>query len=167
VTAAGLSKQDTTVVTVTDPPPTPGLAVTVKNSAGNPLVGADIIIIDAAGKRTSGMTGNDGVGHLQGLADGDYTVYAWLSGYLPGKVPATVMNNSGSVTISLAPGQVATASVTSTPLTYDQIIAAGPTRHRRTTRTSCSSPSICVHSVQSAPLDMQHLVASSARRSRE
>src|SRR5262249_47153559 len=64
-------------------------------------------------------------GHLQGLADGTYTVYAWRSGYLPAKVPATVSENTGSLTVSLAAGQVATATLTSTPLTYDQIIAAG------------------------------------------
>jgi flagellar hook assembly protein FlgD/PKD repeat protein len=125
VTAGSQTDSDTAIVTVTAPPPTPGLAVAVKDSSGAALSGADIVVIDASGRRTSGTTSSDGVGHLQGLSDGSYSVYAWLPGYLPAQATATVNNNSGSVTMALDVGEVATATVTSTPLTIDQIIAAG------------------------------------------
>jgi RHS repeat-associated protein len=65
------------------------------------------------------------VAHLQGLPDGSYAVYGWKEGYLPASGTGTVTANAGSASLTLKPGQVATASLTSAPLTYDEIVAAG------------------------------------------
>jgi hypothetical protein len=97
----------------------------VKEAGGGLISSADVIVIDAAGKRYSALSGGDGVAHLQGLPDGSYAVYGWKDGYLPASGTGTVTANAGSATLTLKPGQVATASLTSTPLTYDQIVAAG------------------------------------------
>ena len=125
VTAGTETKKDTTAVTVISSPPTPGLAVRVEGAAGAAIPGADVVVIDAAGTRTSAVTRDDGTARLQGLADGKFSVYGWAEGYRPGQATATVTDNSGAATIRLTAGQVATASITSTPLTRDEIIAAG------------------------------------------
>jgi flagellar hook assembly protein FlgD/PKD repeat protein len=124
VTAGGQTRTDTTVVTVTPTPQEAGLAVTVTDGSA-PISGASVVVIDAAGQRFTAQTGPGGVGHLSSLPDGRYTVYGWSGGFLPATATATVASGTGAVTLNLKPGQVAEASLTSAPLTLDEIIAAG------------------------------------------
>jgi PKD repeat protein len=124
VTADGKTATDTAVVTVTPVPTESGLTVTV-TSDNAPAAGADLVVIDAAGQRFSATTDATGKGHLHGLPDGPYTVYVWKDGYTPTSVQATVTNDTGSANVDLKRGEVATSTVTSTPMTYDEIEAAG------------------------------------------
>jgi flagellar hook assembly protein FlgD len=119
VTAGGQSRQDTAVAVVRPAPVETGLVVAV----GVP--GVDLMVIDGDGRKYEDQTDPSGAGHIHGLPDGTYTVYAWKSGYRPATTSATVVNDTGSASLTLRPGEVATASLTSTPLTYEQIVAAG------------------------------------------
>ena len=115
---------DSAQIHVNPVPVAPGLQVTV-TSGGSVLPGATALLVASDGTRTSGLTGNDGTTRLQNLADGSYTIYAVKSGYLPSKATATISDGHGTVTVDLKAGDVATASVTSTPMTRDQIVEAG------------------------------------------
>ena len=125
VTADGQTSSNTATITVDPKPATAGLQVTITDDSSNPLSGAEVVVVDSSGKRYTATSDGTGVADLQGLADGSYTVYAWKDGYLPATGNAAVNNNTGSTTVALKAGQVATTSLTSTPLTRDQIIAAG------------------------------------------
>ena len=115
---------DTAQIEVKPVPVAPGLQVTV-TGGGSALPGATALLVASDGTRTSGLTGNDGTTRLQNLADGSYTIYAVKSGYLPAKAAATIVDGRGTVTVDLKVGDVATASVTSTPMTRDEIVEAG------------------------------------------
>jgi PKD repeat protein len=115
---------DTALIHVNPVPVAPGLQVTV-TAGGSVLAGATALLVASDGTRTSGLTGNDGMTRLQNLADGSYTIYAVKSGYLPSKATATISDGHGTVTVDLKAGDVATASVTTTPMTDQQIVDAG------------------------------------------
>lgn len=124
VTAAGSTSVDTVTITVVPVPVEPGLRVTVLD-AGVPLGGASVVVVTASGTRFSATSGADGIAQVDGLPDGDYTVYAWGSGYVANSVAARIESGGGTATITLTQGQIATTSLTSTPLTYEEIVAAG------------------------------------------
>ncbi|MEV8517186.1 PKD domain-containing protein [Dactylosporangium sp. NPDC051484] len=124
VRSAAETSTDTLVVTVKQKPAEEGLVVTV-TGGGAPLPGASVMLVDASGARTSAATDADGKAHLNALGDGTYTVYAWQAGYLPGTGTGTVTDGSGTTTVNLTTGQVAETSLTSQPLTKDEIVAAG------------------------------------------
>jgi len=123
VSADGQTRSDTATITVRPVPQQAGLAVTVTDGTA-PLPNASLVVIDATGQRFSTQTDSGGVGHLN-LPDGAYTVYGWIGGYLPATATATVAAGVGTVTLTLHPGEVAQAALTSEPLTYDEIVAAG------------------------------------------
>ena len=102
-----------------------GAAVTVKDSNGNPIPGASVVYIAPDGTDTNVATDGTGVANLPGLPDGTDAVYAWASGYQVGTGQITIANGDGSTTITLQSGEVATASMSSTQLTLQQIEAAG------------------------------------------
>ena len=103
-----------------------GLSVTVRNDSSAPVAGAQVLIVDASGVRYSDVTNGAGLAILHGLPDGTYTVSAYKSGLLPGLTSGvTVANDIGTATVALSSGQLATTSVTSHPLTYTEIVAAG------------------------------------------
>ena len=82
-------------------------------------------MIDSSGQRYSATTDNTGVGQSP-RPPGRQLHDLWLEERLPaGDASASVANDSGSASLTLKSGQVATTSLTSTPLTKDQIIAAG------------------------------------------
>jgi PKD repeat protein len=124
VTADGHSNKDSAVITVGQSTQS-GLVLAVHDEGGAAVAGAELVVIAGSGERYSATTDDAGQGHLQALPDGSYTVYAWKQGYLPAKTTGTVSGNAGSASVTLKSGQVATASLTSTPMTYDQIVAAG------------------------------------------
>ncbi len=125
VTEGSQTKSASATITITPAPQSTGLAVTVTDTSGSRLANADVVVITSSGQKYSATTDAGGIGHVQGLADGSYTVYGWAGGYLPATASATVANGAGQVTMALRAGQVATTSLTSKPLTKAQIIAAG------------------------------------------
>ncbi|UDY34892.1 PKD domain-containing protein [Dermatobacter hominis] len=124
VRSGNQSATDTTVVTVTNPPPEPGLRVNI-TTGGNPLAGAEAIVIRPDGTRLTAVSGTDGRAVLQGLNDGPVTVYVWGDGYQPRAVQATIQGGSGSVDVSLASGEVGAATLESRRLTLEEIIEKG------------------------------------------
>jgi PKD repeat protein len=124
VTVGGESDTDTAIVTVNPLANESGLTVAV-TADGAPASDVDLVVIDGAGQRLSAVTDDAGTGHLHGLPDGPYSVYAWKDGYMPGVLQANVRNDTGSASITLTRGEVATSTVTSSPMTYDEIVAAG------------------------------------------
>ncbi len=126
LTVAGSSSSDSSSSTITVVPvvPATGLQVGVTGS-GHPLVGAQALIITGSGQRVTGVTDTNGIATLSGLPDGTYTVDVYQPGFVPATVSATVTDSVGSATVDLAKGPVATATVTSTPLSLSQIRAAG------------------------------------------
>ena len=99
--------------------------MTVEDAGGAPLTGAEVLVIDDAGDRYPALSGADGKAAIEGLADDEYTVYAFADGYLPEAVQATQTNGSGAVTVTLDSGELATSNVESRRLTREEIIAAG------------------------------------------
>jgi hypothetical protein len=102
-----------------------GLVITVKDTAGAPVPGADVVVIDSDGTRFSAVTGSDGVAWLAGLSNGAHTVYAWAPGYLPEVAQATQVQGVGNVIITLRSGALAMTDLQSQRLTLEQIIDAG------------------------------------------
>ena len=102
----------------------PALAVTVTGD-GATLAGASVMVIDSAGVKYSATTDAQGSASLFALPDGDVTVYSYATGYRPTAVPATVSGGSGTVVINLTSGQIATGTITSRPMTLEEIKAAG------------------------------------------
>ena len=121
---AVVSVADTMTVFVSAVPATPGLSVTV-TGASAPVSGADVAVVDADGTRHAASTGNNGVARIDGLPDGKYAVYAYHDGFFPATATSTVASGTGSATIALTPGSVGQTSLTASPMTRDQIIAAG------------------------------------------
>ena len=118
---------DSTTLTATVIPVlgAPSLAITVTETGGATIPGADVVVIDASGTRYAATTDNAGVAHLDGLADGSYTAYGWHDGYQPGTAPVAVSGGTGQANLVLPAGAVAQTSVEATPLTADQAQAAG------------------------------------------
>jgi len=118
---------DSTTLTATVIPVlgAPSLAITVTETGGATIPGADVVVIDASGTRYAATTDNAGVAHLDGLADGSYTAYGWHDGYQPGTAPVAVSGGTGQANLVLPAGAVAQTSVVATPLTATQAQAAG------------------------------------------
>jgi 5-hydroxyisourate hydrolase-like protein (transthyretin family) len=120
---AGHTAQATTTVTVVRQ--TAGAHVTVRDSGGNLLPGASLVYVGADGHRTTAVSGSDGVGTLPGLPDGKAAVNVWKSGFQPVVVTVDVSGGNGSATATLTLGELATTTLTSRPMTLDEILAAG------------------------------------------
>lgn len=123
VTRNGETAHDTATVQVRAAS-TDGLGVFV-TAGGAPLPEADVALIHADGRRFSAITGANGTARLAGVPDGVYSVYADKVGYAPAVRSTTITNGVGSIALDLERGDVATASLTSRPLTYDEIIDRG------------------------------------------
>ncbi|WP_170179170.1 LamG-like jellyroll fold domain-containing protein [Solirubrobacter pauli] len=122
ITAGGETSMDSAKVTVIEPAP----AVTARVvSGGSPIAGADVLAILADGTRIAAVTGGDGRARLAGLPNGKHTLYAWAPNMRPGTGTATVSGGIGTAEISLEPGEVASAGLTSKRLSRDEIVAAG------------------------------------------
>ncbi len=117
------TSSDTVAVTVSTP--APGAAITVQDSKGGPIPGADVVYMASDGSRISATSDSSGIATLEGLPDGSDGIYAYASGYQVATGSVTVSGGVGSATMNLDEGQVATASLTSTPMTLAQIEAAG------------------------------------------
>ncbi|MGZ4790357.1 MAG: PKD domain-containing protein [Ilumatobacteraceae bacterium] len=124
VRSGAQTSTDTTKVVIATPPPAEGLFVTVKGG-GQPLAGATVVVIKPDGTRTSAATAGDGVATLHGLADGTVTAYVWDDGYQPQAVTGTVASGHGEVTVDLASGDVASATLETHVMTVNEIKDAG------------------------------------------
>jgi PKD domain/Bacterial Ig-like domain (group 3)/Carboxypeptidase regulatory-like domain/Putative Ig domain len=124
VTAGLAGASAHTTITVIPQPTQPGLTITVTGSSG-PLAGASVAVIDGSGTRYAATTDAKGAGTVAGLPDGTYTAYVYAQGYLPASVSATQAKGTGTAAVTLQPGSISQTSVTSTPLTPDQVQAAG------------------------------------------
>ncbi len=118
------SVSQTQVTVVAAPTGGQGLSITVTDGT-DPLSGASIAVETQAGTRYSATSNDDGIGVLAGLPNGSYTIYVYEPGYLPGTVSATQTGGTGSASVALEQGSISQTSATSTPLTYDQILADG------------------------------------------
>jgi PKD repeat protein/flagellar hook assembly protein FlgD len=124
VGSGNATAQDTATVVIQPPPPTPGLGVTVAAS-GMPVPGADVVVIQPDGTRISAVTDDEGNAHLDGLPDGELSVYAYAPGFQPAVATATITDGSGSIEIGLITGEVGAAQVDSRRLTYNEILDLG------------------------------------------
>jgi PKD repeat protein len=125
VAVGSATDTDTIQITVNPAPVQQGGLVTVTDASSNPLAGATVAVIAADGDKYAGTTTAAGVATLNDLPDGPYTVYAWTSGYLPNTGAITIAGGDGNATVVLQSGNVAQTSLTSTPLTAQQVAAAG------------------------------------------
>ncbi|MDR1998841.1 MAG: PKD domain-containing protein, partial [Frankiaceae bacterium] len=112
------------VITVLNPQPAQGLAVSV-TSGGALLAGVAVVVIQPDGSRISGTTGANGEVLLSGLPDGEVTAYVWASGYQPTAVTATIADGHGDANVDLAAGPAGAAILDSRRLSLDEITAAG------------------------------------------
>lgn len=115
------SSTATSSVSVTVGPQASGVTVTVEDPNGQPIAGADVVYTAPDGSRINDTADGNGVATLSGMPDGSDNVLAWAEGYQVATGTVTVSGGTGSATIHLVPGQVASATLTSTQLTLAQI----------------------------------------------
>lgn len=101
-----------------------GVVVGVRDASAL-LVGATVAIVDGADTKYQCVTDGAGTCTLPDVPDGSWAVYAWASGYQPGVGYVTVAGGEGSTLMTLQPGAAAEVSLTSRPLTRDEIIEYG------------------------------------------
>lgn len=124
VTSDGVTAVSTVEVTIVDPIPTGGVTVTVR--AGSAVIsGAQVVVNDQIAGRLQAVSDASGQAHIEGLADGIYTVYAVAGGYQPGSTTLSVEDATGEATIGLNAGALASTALTHTELSPAEIIAAG------------------------------------------
>jgi PKD repeat protein len=124
VAVGNATQTDTAIVTVQPVPRTPGLHVDV-DADGSALAGAEVMVVNPDGSRISALTGTDGQAVLNGLPDGDVTVYVWASGFKPAAVQAAVMDGSGEVGVVLSSGEIGATTLDHRRLTLAEIEARG------------------------------------------
>jgi hypothetical protein len=118
------SSTSSSTITVNKIVPKTGFTISV-TGGGSALQGAEALVVEGNGDRVSGTTDSSGNVTLNGLPDGDYTAYVYQTGYVPATVEGVVVNGVGSASVDLSSGPTADATVTSTRLTYTQVVAAG------------------------------------------
>jgi flagellar hook assembly protein FlgD/fibronectin type 3 domain-containing protein len=124
VRSGAQAASDTVTITVTDPPPARGLTVSVTGN-GSPLAGASLVAILPDGTRVSGTSGGSGTALLPNLPDGSVTAYVSAPGHRPDVVTGTLADGVGSASIDLVAGEAGVATVSSRPMTIEEIVAAG------------------------------------------
>ena len=124
VKAGVKTSSDTTAVTVLPAGAALGVHVLV-TSGGMPLAGTDVLVTTPGGQRISAVTDGFGSARLRGLGDGEQKVLAYAPAHLPGGKAVTVKDGAGEVSIELRPGAVASATLNSHRMTYQEILDAG------------------------------------------
>jgi hypothetical protein len=107
------------------PAPSRSVKITVRGDGGALLTGAQVVYMGASGHRIEAVSDSSGVATLDGLPDGEDTVYAWASEYQPATGHVTVSAGEGASTVSLTSGALASSSATSHEMTLAEIEAAG------------------------------------------
>lgn len=112
-------------VTLTGEPGNHPVEITVEESAGHPLVGAEVLYIAPDGERNSAQSGSDGVASLHRLPEGTDTLYVYKQGFQPAVDHVTVSRGSGRSTVVLESGAVATSTLEDHEMSLAEIEAAG------------------------------------------
>lgn len=118
ITRGSDTDTDTTIIEVQ--PADDSLVVEVL-AQGAPVDQAMVLVTDPDGTRHPAVTGVDGTASIAGLGDGDHTVLAYQSGYVPASVPTTTDGGAGHVTINLEPGDVGSSLIATEELTLEEI----------------------------------------------
>ena len=114
------------VMVAAKPEPSKEVAVTVVDASKHALEGAQVLYIGPDGARTEGLTNVSGEAVLAGLPEGTDTVYAYKGGYRPAAGQVSVnAEHSGSTSVTLSSGEVATSGLESHEMTLTEIINAG------------------------------------------
>jgi plastocyanin len=121
----GAESASAQVEVVVAPVPSRSVAITVLGTGGALLKGAQVVYMGASGHRIEAVSGTNGVAALNGLPDGEDTVYAWASEYQPATGHVTVSGGEGASSVSLTSGALASSSVKSHEMTLAEIEAAG------------------------------------------
>ena len=126
VTAGGRSETDTAVITVGQRPAQDGLVVTARDEGGTPVADAQLMVVTGSGTRHSATT-DSRAGRARSRACPTAPTPSTPGGRAtcrPRRRPRCA-GGAGEATVTLKAGQVATASLSSTPLTLEQVVAAG------------------------------------------
>jgi uncharacterized repeat protein (TIGR01451 family) len=102
-----------------------GVRVQVQSEDQVPVAGAAVAVMDVNGTAHRAYTSIAGNTVIAGLTDGTHQVYVSAEGYRPSATSVGVRNGQGDVTISLVPGPVGEAGLTSHRMTPQQLVAAG------------------------------------------
>ena len=106
--------------------PSHGLTISVTDAASHdPLDSATVIVENSENTISNAVSEGGGSYEIDGLGDGSYTAYAYQSGYLPATATTTVTNGTGTASVALTSGSVATSDLTTTQLTATQAEALG------------------------------------------
>lgn len=115
------SSSTVTVVVKAAAPPSEAVSVHVESEARHPVAGAVLLYISSAGMRTEATTGAGGEAVLEGLPEGDDTIYADAAGYRPGQAQVAVEHGAGHTTVTLTSGEVAASVLGDRELTLEEI----------------------------------------------
>jgi RHS repeat-associated protein len=124
----GSERQSATLTVTVTPKPEPAktATITVQDANKQPLASADVLYISPSGARTEAQSNSSGVAELPELPEGSSVIYAYKSGYRPGTGLISVNSEHvGSTSISLEPGEVASAGLNSHEMTLSEIVEAG------------------------------------------
>jgi hypothetical protein len=121
----GAESSSAQVKVVVAPAPSRSVKVTMLGTGGAPLSGAQVVYMGSSGHRIEAISDSNGVATLDGLPDGEDTIYAWASEYQPTTGHVTVSGGEGASTVSLTSGALASSSVKSHEMSLAEIEAAG------------------------------------------
>ena len=123
--AAGNETSKTQTVTVTAAADSTPVTVTVLDEAGTPLRSAQVVY-DLGGANTSYYTDSSGQVSFHTADSGAVEIGAYASDYLPGAKSVTLVHGyPSSVTLRLEAAPLVTGTLTSSELTYEEIVDLG------------------------------------------
>lgn len=102
-----------------------GLRLRVRDAQGTAVPGAIATITQPDGSQRKVSTGSNGSATFEAMDDGETSVYIAAEGYTPSVKQVTVVDGAGELDVGLSPGDVGAATLSSRPMTYDEILAAG------------------------------------------
>jgi RHS repeat-associated protein len=118
--------QSLTVTVTPKPEPSKTASITVLDPSNDPVGEVDVLYVSPQGTRIEAATDSHGVAALPSLPEGASVIYAYKSGFRPATGLVNVNNEHvGSTSISLEPGEVATAGLSSHEMTLSEIVEAG------------------------------------------
>ena len=115
---------DTALITVEPVPLADGLSVTV-TAGGSLLAGAEVFTVLPSGEVLTRVTDSAGIATIDGLEDGETTVYVWANGFQPTTALAEVIDGAGSVEVAVVSGEAGAATLDSRRLTLQEIVDLG------------------------------------------
>ena len=122
---AGHATRAPTRAKITVLEPSPAVIATRAARTASPSRGADVLAILADGRRISATTGGDGKARLAGSPTARRRSTRGRTDMRPGSGTRPCSNGAGTAEITLVPGEVASAGLTSHRMTQHEIVAAG------------------------------------------